>query len=446
MPKIKIYPQTNKQKGQVLIDVLIAGAIFAILAYAIIQITVVIYETIGYIRTKTIAKNIAAQQMEFLNNLPYNQLGTKTGIPSGIIDEFTQENHNSQLFKIHTSITYIDDPFDNTVPNDILPTDYKQVRVEISWDGQFDSGKSPVVLVTNIAPKGVENQNGGGTLSILAINGQAQPIAAAAVHITNNSVVPNIDVNYTTNQDGYLILPGAPPCASCYNISVTKEEYSTERTYTVAEIANPNKQALTVTAGRLSESTFIIDRTANYKFISYLDDLRSGSKIFRLTGSKSIGTDLNDQPVYKFDQTLTTAGNGEITIPNLEADTYILSLPNENFDMAGSNPYLPLLVNPYSNGELKFNLTSKTDNSLLMLIKNASGSAIATVSAILELAPSFIATDSSGQADQPDFGQVFFKDLSASSYSFTLNHPSYQIKTGNINVNGYTVNNLILYE
>jgi hypothetical protein len=438
------------QSGQVLIDIVIASGVFAILAYAILSIMGLIMETVGDIRTRTIARHLAQEKIELLINLPYNDLGTTTGIPTGTIAEFEEINRNGMIFETHTSITYNDDPFDDIAPDDLLPTDYKQIRVEVSWEGQFSSDINPVVLVSNIAPRGVESTEGGGTLSVFVIDAQAQPVSQAQVHIVNNDVNPTIDVNLQTGQDGYLILPGAPACASCYHVTVSKESYSQDKTYTIAEVANPNKQPVTVSEGHLSEIVFIIDRLSEVEFTSYA--YGSGysilpNNLFRFTGSKTIGLNELDEPVYKFDQTLTTGSDGKISLDNIEWDNYLLSIPaSQNQDLAATNPHQPFAIDPNTQNAIEFILIDHTNHNLLISIQDVSGSAIASASAILINFPSYIATQSSGLAENPDFGQVFFSDLENGSYDYTIAHSNYQTTDGEISVSGPTTDIIILFE
>ena len=442
------FSKNTTQSGQLLIEVMIASAIFAILSAAIISLVVLLYQTVADVRIKTIARHLAIQQMELIHNIPYTSLGTTNGIPAGSIPEFSAVNRNGFIFTIHTSVIYVDDPFDQISPQDLLPTDYKQVRVDITWDEQLGLYHEPIVLVNLISPKGVETTNGGGTLSVFVINSSGIPISSASIHITNTAVNPNIDITLQTDHNGYLILPGAPPCPACYNISVTKSGYSTDKTYTTSEIANPNKGPLTVTPNYLTESTFMIDRLATLNITSYSGDrtfILAPNSLFRLTGSKTIGLDSMDNPVYKFDHTLSTGSNATYPITDLEWDTYILTVPNStNKQIAGVYPHQPMIITPANQTALSVSTIPISNHSLLLSLQDASGSAIASASAILQLLNHPIATVSSGLSGNPNFGQAFFNTLSSGSYEFTLIHPEYMNLTGSILVNGYTNDTLIM--
>lgn len=452
MPKLLSFYYKNPKdfkKGQVFLDIVIAMGLFAILTHAIFSLMLVIYETMSYSRTRLTARHLANERMEVLLNLPYNSLGTTAGIPNGAIPEFETINRDSLNYNIHTSITYFDDPFDNTAPTDLLPTDYKQIRIDVSWDGISSNRTQPIVIVSNIAPKGIENTAGGGIISMMVIDASAIPVSGAQIHITSTGITPQVDMTLQTNNEGRLILPGAPPCSSCYNITTTKNGYTTDKTYTTTEVTNPNKRPLTVTVGQLSETTFIIDRVSSITINSHQN--RSQNFIsypnsrFRLTGTKTIGTDVDGAPVFKYDQTLTTNGSGSFTINNLEWDSYTLSIPaTENRDISGIYPHQPLIINPNQNITANYALSAHSANSLLLSIKDASNSAVASSSAVLKMSPGYIATVSGGLTGKPDYSQVFFPNLNLGLFSFTITSPEFSSSTGTINIDGATASDVIL--
>ena len=439
----------NKNRGQILIDILIATAVFAILIHAIFSLVVAIYESIGYTRTRLAARHLATEKMEQYINLPYNDLGTTTGIPHGTIQEFETFERGGLPFTVHTSITYVDDPFDQTAPNDLLPNDYKQIRIEVTWEGEFSSRSKSVVLLGTVAPRGIETSTGGGTLAVFVINALGQPVAEARVEIVNTTVSPEVNMTLQTNADGYVILPAAPPCATCYHITVSKPHFTTDKTYTTSEVANPNKRPVTVSAGQLSEATFVIDRVSTMQIHSHNSRELSFTSLpfaqFRLTGSKTIGTDSNGDPVYRLDSMFTTNSEGILTIEDLEWDAYIISIPpTENSDISGIYPHQPISLNPGEDLSVNFSLATHTPNSLLFSIKDASGSAIASASAVIVRPPSFTASSSAGMTGNPDFGQMFFPDLTAGLYSFTLTHPDFNTLTGEVTVDETTTDALVM--
>lgn len=66
-----------------------------------------------------------------------------------------------------------------------------------------------------------------------------------------------------------------------------------------------------------------------------------------------------------------------------------------------------MLISPKSQTNLSFSTVALTSNSLLFNLQDASGSAIASASAVLKLSNIPVATISSGLSNQPNFGQAF---------------------------------------
>jgi hypothetical protein len=137
---------------------------------------------------------------------------------------------NKLTYTVKTEIIYYDDPFDGTAAtgDDTLSTDYKRVRVEVSWGGLTPSRVGPVVLLTDIVPKGIETTAGGGTLSIIVFDASGAPVPQATVTIIANSVNPPVNITTQTSDNGRVIRPGMPICIACYEITVTKTSFLNE--------------------------------------------------------------------------------------------------------------------------------------------------------------------------------------------------------------------------
>jgi hypothetical protein len=432
-------------KGQTLISVIIGIFIFIILANALFTLVRGSFSLISFNRARITGRHLAQEKLEFLRNLSYDDVGTVGGIPAGPLAQEEVVQRNGLSFTIKTDIIYIDDPFDQTTPTDLLPTDYKRVRVDVSWEGIAASHKNPVVLVSDISPKGVETTAGGGTLSIFVIDANGEPVPQADITVTA-ATTPAVNLTLETGDNGRIILPGAQPCTSCYQISTTKDGYSTERTYATSEIANPSKPHLTILAGQLTEVTFSIDRVSTLSINS--KDSRAngfsplGPIAFQMRGNKTIGTDTSGNSVYKYDQSLTTNGTGTLSLPSLEWDNYQLTTTGTNPDISGMDPLSPLNIAPNTNTTVLFSTEPHTTHSLFLTFVDENQVRIASVSATLDTTPP--ETILSGQSGDPDFGQTFFSDLSASTYQLTATASGFIDYSGNISVSGKTQETVVL--
>jgi len=306
--------QANKGFG--FIDVLVGTALMLIIFTGIYGAYQLGFKVIMQSKARITATALANQRMEMVRNLPYDDVGTIGGIPSGTIPETENITRNDIDYTIKTTVVYIDDPFDGTAPDDPLPSDYKRVRVKVFWGGKF-SGE--VVLLTDVAPKGVETTEGGGTLSISVFDASGIGVPQADVHVVNNNVEPVIDANYQTDDNGNLILAGAPTSTESYQITTTKAGYSTDRTYGVEEVANPIKPHASVYEGQLTEISFAIDRVSSFG----VDTVSSG-------GADSFADSFLDQSKISEWSDIVVSG-GEVTLATTSEgyldSGYLISIP-----------------------------------------------------------------------------------------------------------------------
>lgn len=442
-------PATGKfSRGEVLIGIIIALGIFVILSQAVMALAFSAYDLVSYNRARISARHIALEEIETIRNASFEDVGTIGGIPSGVFEQERKVQRNGQSYTVRTRVNFVDDPFDGVSPADLLPADYKRVRVDVSWGGLAESSFSEVTIVTDISPKGIETVAGGGTLSVLVFDASGQPVPQATVHV-EASTTPPVNASYYTSDTGRVTLPGSPVCSSCYKISVTKNGYSQDRTYSTTEIENPLKPQATILEAQLTETSFTIDKFASLSLRSVGTESQNFSalpnQIIRLHGQKIIGTDGLDNPVYKFDQEVVTDGNGALSIGELEWDTYEISLPPDNpSHIAYSNPISPFSVAPTTRTNLLVSLAAVTGQSLALNFLDASSSPVASVAATLKDSQGFEASASSGVSDAANYGQVFFDSLENKLYTLIATASGFLEHQSNITVNGDTAVTILL--
>jgi len=251
----------KKQSGFTFIETLVGVGILMIIMIGLYGAFQLSFKIVAQSKARVTATALANQKIEIARNLSYNQIGTINGIPSGNIIETETINRNNVEYTVKTTIGYVDDQFDGVAPADVLPNDYKKIKVKVSWPG-FLSGQ--VILITDISPQGLETTEGGGNLLISAFDALGVPINQANIHLVNDQTNPTINVNYQTSDQGQYLVAGAPSSTAAYQITLTKSGYSTDRTYGTDEIINPNKPDTTVIEGKLTEISFSIDRLSSF--------------------------------------------------------------------------------------------------------------------------------------------------------------------------------------
>lgn len=396
--------------------------------------------SIGEARVRLVASSLAQAKLETTRNLPYVDVGVVGGIPNGLLEPEEVVAINGQNFSVNTSIVYIDDPFDDIAPIDVIPTDYKRVRIEVDWDGTFKP-LNPLVFLSDVVPPSLETGSNTGTLSIQVINASGQPVSSADVTIVANSVVPPINLTTVTDSNGWLVLPGSPICVECYSVTVSKSGYSTDKTYSTAEVANPLKPHLTVLDGQLTHISFAIDRLATLTVRASRSRQAGYTPFpgvqFTLKGAKTVGTNTLDEVVYKHQSNHVTAAFGQVVVSGLEWDTYDLYFPGgSSIDIAGAQPLIPFGLSPGVSSQVSIVTEANTTNSLLVAAANPSEQLLANATFTLSQNGVPVATKSAGATGFGDVGQAYFGGLSQSTYDLLAQLSGYQDATGSVTING----------
>ncbi|HCS78430.1 TPA: hypothetical protein DIV55_01670 [Patescibacteria group bacterium] len=431
--------QNNRRRinGFTMLETIVALGVLSMFFGAITVILQTVLTNIGESRVRTTALSLAQTKMELIRNLPYASVGTSGGIPTGPIPQNEVVAVNGLDFTVTTSIIYIDDEFDGVAPADVTNADYKRARVEITWNGLYPS-RVPITLVTNIAPKGIETVVGGGTLFIQVFDANGLPVSNATVKIDNAQVTPQIHTQTLTNANGLVILPGYPACVTCYRIEASKSGFSSSRTYATSELANPLQPDLTVLEGEVSQLSFAIDRVSSL----VVNSVGSGPTyppvsfvLFTLRGTKIIGYDALDEPVYKYTFS-TNTGGGTVSIPALEWDSYMLDFSSSYHNLAGSNPIIPLALTAGTAVTVNVVAEPKTNRSLLLLVKNAAAELQASAAArLVNSGVSYDTTKYTAATGSADFGHVYFGGLTPGDYELTLTLSGYQDATASYSIN-----------
>ncbi len=270
--KIKYFhkPKSSSQKGFSLLEITISILIISFLVVTIFALYSYSLKLVSEDKYKTQAITLAEQKMELLKNLPYNDLGTVGGIPSGTILQNENVIFNGASYAVHTQIIYYDDSADGILginPSELSGTDYKKLKIKISWAGPF--GNKDISIISNISPKRNQSADNTGTLSILVFNASGQPVPQADVTINAAVGTTTINISAQTNNSGKLIYPGAPAAQNAYAITASKTGYSTDTTCKIDASGsactsaqgnpNPTKSHASVISGALTEISFAID-------------------------------------------------------------------------------------------------------------------------------------------------------------------------------------------
>lgn len=433
-------------KGFTFIEVLVAIVIAALVFFGIYGLFDFSLNVLGDDKARVGALAIANEKIAHIRNLPYTDVGTTGGIPSGKLPAFEELRRNNILYQISTNIIYIDDPFDGTLggtPDDLVNNDYKKAKVTVGWHNRKGAQKE-IQFLTDIAPLGIEPAITGGTLAISVFDANGLPVPQATVHIENDKINPVVKISMNSDADGKLILPGAPESQGGYRIAVEKSGYSKERTFGTEEVFYPLQPHASVVAEQATNIGFAIDKLSNLNvqiFEKKYKVIKWPTKII-LTGAKLIGANPNPEPppstvpAQKFPATGFLVENGSIAISSLEWDTYFLEENAADYDLAESIPLLPINLLPDTTQDVRLTLAPHAENTLWVGVVDTAKAALADVKVRLQQAASGYDKTLTTSAN----GQVFFTPLQQGTYFLTATKDGFQSGEAEIAVEGQTKN------
>jgi len=570
----KNFPE--KKDSFTLIEVIIGTAIFLIVFLGIFGVIQGGFKIINQSKNRITATAIANQQLEMVRNLPYESIGTIGGYPEGVLESAANILRDNISYTVGARVDFVVDSADGiALPQDECPNDYKRIQIDVSWPGNF-SGK--VSFTTDIAPENLAQECAikGGVLSVVVFDAYGAMVPSPLIEVRDPSTDNILKTATPIDGEHYFSL-----AAGTYKVVVSKEGYSTERTYGIEEIATPEKPNPIILEGQSTEISFSIDEVStlsvntlsswgqdnfsdsflnNSKISESLDVLigegevklaeeeqgkyyssgdlisvpiapeelaqwgqfsfsdseptdadlkyqflyKSGSEwflipdgdlagnsigfdispvdlsnldtivysslkikgvlstlsteitptifdwqvfwitnnpnplpntAFHIRGEKIIGTDVNDEPVYKYSTFATTDGNGNIVLNNLEWDLYTFSTgQGSGLDLVTIEP-APQPINLPPNTNLPVNLYLEAENALLVTVKDISTSQ-PIFSASVRLFNTFLGYDVTYYTN--DKGQIYFLPLENATYNLGAGAPGYSNVSTTVLVSGHT--------
>lgn len=457
--KYQKFSIASINSGFTLIEALTVLFIFAIITTTFYSVFALGTRYIIESKNRLGAVSLANEKMEIIRNLEYDKVGISGGIPSGniVAEEDVLENKHS--YHVKTFVQYVDDPFDGVLPLDVISTDYKSVKITVSWDG-VSSDKSKVALMARFVPPGIEQNISGGTLSINIIGSDGIGIPQSEVHITNSTISPVVNMTVLTDNSGNIILPGAKQSIQQYYISVTKSEYESVTTinpdsvsYSVIDVP------ASVVDGMLNTKSIIQDKLIDLKIraIDYLGAPLPDTG-FSIEGGRILGSDMlysPAKPTYNLKADKTTDTDGEVKFNDISPGQFFISnivavsgytlIGLDNFSSVDlSNSKYAIVIPPGTSQEINMKFAKNDDNSLLaQIITQADDSPIAGAEVTLSNAIGY------NEKQNTSIGGVAFfpasdTQLTTGTYELTVTAEGFADYTATIDIDKLTMQQIKL--
>jgi prepilin-type N-terminal cleavage/methylation domain-containing protein len=408
----KIFHQYRR--GMTLVEIVVAVTIITSVAISFSTMYSRIVRFVALSRARVVALQIVNERIEIIRNLPFQDVGTYTGIPRGRVDQEDTVVQNGQAFFIETIIRNVDDPYDGLIggtPNDLSPADYRLVEITVSCTSCVDF--TPITISTFVAPKNLEGSTANGAIVVRAVdsNGAFIPQADVRIRYVYATTTP-IDIIDQTNNSGFYQVVDVPPAINGYEVTVSKPGFTTDKTYATSTVLTiPAKPNLTVVAGSVTQVTLSIDRESQFSFSSVRPSCAAVSGYdFNVRSSKKIG----EVDVWKLNSNLQTNGSGVYNLPALEWDNYSLTPLDADYDLAGTDPILPLQLAPSTTQNVRLIVRAKVPRSLLVTVRDNVGPVTGATTTISEGGFSETLVTGQGYMTQTDWsggsGQNNFSD------------------------------------
>jgi len=367
---------SKKNKGTTLIETLIATAFFLVVSLAIYQAWATIIELNHKIKIKEIITTLANEEFERVRNMPYSNIGIgQGGVPAGTLEESTDYVREGLTFRVERTVRNIDNEYDGIQgvgAGDDSPADQKQVELRI----KYIEGGNPLIadtFTTLISPKGLENGTGNGSLKVIVIDANGDPVPGANISVRNYDASPNIIINDQTGTNGEVTIVGAEPYVQSYEVTASKtSSFSTDQTYDSTDLggATPYLPHATVAENNLTQITLSIDKYGSGS-VSSVDSTCAavGNFNFNMQGAKKIGY-FPTYDVYKYDESLSTDSEGSLSVSDLEWDTYSIISNDSNYEIIGANPLLDFVVEPNQSQNVELIVAPKDTPTVLVTVRD----------------------------------------------------------------------------
>lgn len=437
--------QDTGLKGFTLIETLVFLFLFSLISVVFYQAYAVGTRTIIETKNRLGATALANQKMEIIRSIAYSDIGTTTGIPSGTLAENETISVNTIRYSVHAYVGSVDDPFDGTLggsPNDVVPNDYKRVRLTVSWG--TGGADQQVVIFGRFSPNGIETPAGGGILSVNVLDASGSGVSGASVRIRNPS--ESVDLTATSDLTGNVTSVGAPAGSQNYELTVSKSGYYGAQTYAPTASFTPIDIHASVVDNALNQTTIVMDQYADIGIHS-VDPF--GTDVpnvgMAIKGGRLFGTDtaLSPPEIYSFSDSITTGSSGEEDIQDQSYGTYtVSSVSKSGFTFYKLSPDGPA-YNQFSalagvNNAVAVVMLDDAVSSLWVKVNDQSDPPGPVSGASVHLSESISGYDATVTTDA--FGYAFFPTalpaLVAGTYDLGVSATGFVTETGTVAIGG----------
>lgn len=167
-----------------------------------------------------------------------------------------------------------------------------------------------------------------------------------------------------------------------------------------------------------------------YKISYHEEDVPVANTPFTLKSGVTIGTDASGNLIYKYDISDQTSALGTWDSPDIDFDTYNISI--SGYEIAEACPSIPIVLEPDTSLNQTLTLEPTTVNNLSLQINSPLGVPVERAEVRI-VGGSVDSTRSSGSC-----GTAYFSSLSVDTYSISIDAPGFAHFSSSVPVSGST--------
>jgi type II secretory pathway pseudopilin PulG len=153
----RLLRAAKREAGFTLMETLFAIVIFGTVSTALIGVLTSATAADSHSRQKTIALELAQQQIEYIRQLNYRDVGLVDGNPGGVVQETQSKKVIGLWYTLTTSIDFVDDPAPGSY---VSSANYKRIQVDVTRksDGtELATARTYVSSATPLETGGLNN-------------------------------------------------------------------------------------------------------------------------------------------------------------------------------------------------------------------------------------------------------------------------------------------------
>ncbi len=252
----------NSEKSFTFIEVIVGIFLILIIFLSILGAYLLSLKVISLSKSKITATAIANGEIEKIRNLDYESIGVDGSFPDGDLQATEIVIQGGIQFTIQRRVDYVADPADglDSSSGDLCPLDYKRAEIKVSWLGNFGG---QIIMTTDVAPKNLAQEcaTGGGILSVSVFDAYGIMVSSPLIEIKDPATEVTLKT-FTPSEDQYPY--PIPLDVSTYKVVVSKNGYSSERTYGTDEVTTPDNPHPMILEGQLTPLSLSIDKLSSF--------------------------------------------------------------------------------------------------------------------------------------------------------------------------------------